>query len=138
MADPLVGQVDDKLQELDRKIKEFFGKVNEVLSWVPETFAHLIEPIQRGMAVVGQKIQEFWDRVQQAWNQPGNSAILSLDPPVLFIGDLERLVPSARSIVPAQEGISPSYGRTVTQNHRWIEAKDQRGDVGERGRQSHR
>ncbi|PKW14980.1 hypothetical protein [Saccharopolyspora spinosa] len=78
VADPLVGQVDDKLQELNQRIKEFFDKVNEVLTWVPEAFAHLIEPIQRGMEVVKQKIQEFWAKIQQAWNQPGNSAGLRL------------------------------------------------------------
>ncbi|MER6993216.1 hypothetical protein ABT337_28860 [Saccharopolyspora hirsuta] len=78
VADPLVGQVDEKLQEVNQKIKEFYDKVNEVLAWVPEAFAHLIEPIQRGLELVKQKNQEFWDRIQQAWNQPGNSTVLRI------------------------------------------------------------
>ncbi|MGP4019342.1 hypothetical protein [Saccharopolyspora sp. 5N708] len=76
VADPLVEQVNGKLQELDQKIQEFFDQINGVLSWVPEAFAHLIEPIQRGMEVVNQKVQEFWDRVQQWRQQPGDATVL--------------------------------------------------------------
>ncbi|MGH3992324.1 MAG: hypothetical protein ACRDSN_07630, partial [Pseudonocardiaceae bacterium] len=36
-------------------------------------FSHLIEPIVQGMEQLAQKMQEFWDRVNQLREQPGNS-----------------------------------------------------------------
>jgi len=73
MTNPLVQQAGDKANELEEKIKEFFDAVNDVLSWVPDFLSDLIEPIQRGIDALNQKIQEFWDRVNLIREQPGDS-----------------------------------------------------------------
>jgi hypothetical protein len=72
-VNPLVRQADEKTKDIDSKIKDFFDKVNDVLSWVPGFLSHLIEPIKQGLDQLRQKLQEFWDRVNQLFEQPGNS-----------------------------------------------------------------
>jgi hypothetical protein len=70
---PLVREAYDKVQDIERKVQEFFDKVNDVLSWVPWFLNHLIEPIRAGLEALNGKLREFWDRVNQLWEQPGNS-----------------------------------------------------------------
>lgn len=58
-------QAGEKANEIERKIQEFFNKANDILGWVPEPFSHLIEPIERGLQNINQKMQEFWDKVKR-------------------------------------------------------------------------
>lgn len=72
-VNPLVREAEGKTEEIDRKVREFFEKVNGLLDWVPGALTQLIEPIQRGLQQLQQKLAEFWDRVNQLFEQPGNS-----------------------------------------------------------------
>ncbi|XVV00335.1 hypothetical protein ACQPW3_23125 [Actinosynnema sp. CA-248983] len=40
---------------------------------MPEPLRYAIEPARLGMQVLGEKVREFWDRVNQLWDQPGDS-----------------------------------------------------------------
>lgn len=73
MANPMVQQAGEKAHELEQKIQEFFDKVNDVLSWVPGFLSHLIDPIVEGMEALRQKIEDFWQRLEKVWNEPGDS-----------------------------------------------------------------
>ena len=72
MTSPIVQQAGDKSRELEQKVQEFFAKVNDVLDWVPSIFSDLIEPIKKGLEALRQKVKEFWDRVNQLFQQPGS------------------------------------------------------------------
>ncbi|HEY2765879.1 MAG TPA: hypothetical protein VGJ13_18010 [Pseudonocardiaceae bacterium] len=72
MANPMAQQLDDKARELDQRIQDFFAKVNDVLSWVPGFLSDLIEPIIQGMDALRQKVEEFWQRLERIWNEPGD------------------------------------------------------------------
>ncbi|SDC27378.1 hypothetical protein [Actinokineospora iranica] len=69
----IVQETSDKAREIELKSNEFWDAVNDVLSWVPEPLRWIIEPIRVGMAELGQKMREFWDRVKQLFEQPGNA-----------------------------------------------------------------
>ncbi|GAA4858656.1 hypothetical protein GCM10025787_49010 [Saccharopolyspora rosea] len=76
MADPLVGQVNDKLRQTEQKVQEFFNTVNDVLSWIPDGFAQLTEADQQGLNALAEKIKEFWKGIRLIWEQPGDSTAL--------------------------------------------------------------
>ncbi|MQA64096.1 MAG: hypothetical protein GEU86_22170 [Actinophytocola sp.] len=63
MTSAVIDEAVEKADEIERKIQEFFDKVNDALSWVPWPFDDLIEPIERGMEQLRQKMGEFWDRL---------------------------------------------------------------------------
>jgi ABC-type multidrug transport system fused ATPase/permease subunit len=69
---PLIDQAIDKLKEIDDKVRELFDKVNEVMSWVPSILSNLIEPVQRVMNQLNQKINEFWDVCEKFSTERGN------------------------------------------------------------------
>ncbi|MGW5648703.1 hypothetical protein ACWEV3_26750 [Saccharopolyspora sp. NPDC003752] len=73
MTNTLVAQASDKSNDLNEKIQDFFNKVNDLMSWVPDFLSYLIEPIKQGMQALAQKVQEFWDRITQLFEQPGDS-----------------------------------------------------------------
>lgn len=70
---PLVQQANQKSREIDENIRKFFDQVNNVMSWVPTPLDYLIDPIRKGMELLAEKAREFWDRVNQIWDQPGDS-----------------------------------------------------------------
>jgi hypothetical protein len=76
MTSPAIQQENDKFHELEKKIQEFFDEVNDVLSWVPGFLSDLIKPIEDGLAMLRQKVKEFWGRANQLIAQPGNPARL--------------------------------------------------------------
>lgn len=77
MTNPAIQLADSKFHELEQKIQEFFNKVNDVLNWARDFISDdLIKRIQQGLAELGEKIKQFWDRVNQLFDQPGNSTRL--------------------------------------------------------------
>lgn len=70
---PLVQEAHQQTQKIDQESKRFFEQVNSVMSWVPAPLEHLVDPILRNMALLDKKLGEFWDRVNQLWDQPGDS-----------------------------------------------------------------
>lgn len=69
----IVQEASDEAREIELRSDEFWAAVDEVLSWVPGPLGPLIEPIRAGMAELGRKMQEFWDRVGKLFEQPGNA-----------------------------------------------------------------
>jgi len=72
MANPLIQQCEDKSREVEKEIQRLFDQVNRVLSHVPGVLEYLIRPIVDGMEALGKSVQEFWDRVNKVWDQPGD------------------------------------------------------------------
>lgn len=70
---PLVQEAHQQTQKIDQESKRFFEQVNSVMSWVPAPLEYLIDPIIRNMELLDRKLREFWDRVNQLWDQPGDS-----------------------------------------------------------------
>ncbi|MPY96752.1 MAG: hypothetical protein GEU97_01915 [Actinophytocola sp.] len=67
--------VDEALQkvtELDAKIKELFDKVNSTLEWVPGLLEHLVQPIIDGMNWLAGEIRDFFAKLDEYINNPGN------------------------------------------------------------------
>jgi len=73
VANPLVVQAKEKVDDVDRNIKRFFDVVNSTLSWVPAPLQWVIDKVEEGMRWLNQKIVEFWERVNQLFEQPGDS-----------------------------------------------------------------
>jgi uncharacterized protein YukE len=73
VTNPLVVQAKSKADEVDRNLRRFFEVVNATLSWVPGPLKWIIEKVEEGFRVVNVKIAEFWDRVNQLFDQPGDS-----------------------------------------------------------------
>ncbi|WP_394613002.1 hypothetical protein JNUCC0626_23905 [Lentzea sp. JNUCC 0626] len=73
MTNPLVVQAKGKADDVDRAIRRFFDVVNTTLSWVPAPLKWVIERVEDGIRIVNVKIAEFWDRVNQLFEQPGDS-----------------------------------------------------------------
>ncbi|MFI9011839.1 hypothetical protein ACIGNX_31835 [Actinosynnema sp. NPDC053489] len=69
---PLVQEAHQRTQRIDQESKRFFEQVNSVMSWVPAPLEYLIDPIIRNMELLDRKLREFWDRVNQLWDQPGD------------------------------------------------------------------
>ncbi|MFD4643237.1 hypothetical protein ACFWN2_38430 [Lentzea sp. NPDC058436] len=73
MTNPLVVQAKGNADEIDRAIRRFFDVINSTLSWVPAPLKWVIEKVQDGIRVVNVRIAEFWERVNQLFEQPGDS-----------------------------------------------------------------
>ncbi|CAM01164.1 hypothetical protein A8924_2251 [Saccharopolyspora erythraea NRRL 2338] len=73
MANALVQQAADRSQEIERAVDDFWEVVDELLSRVPDFLSYLVEPIQRGMEALARLLQDFWDRTNQLFEQPGDS-----------------------------------------------------------------
>jgi hypothetical protein len=73
VTNPLVVQAKEKVDDVDRNIKRFFDVVNSTLSWVPAPLQWVIDKVEEGMRWLNQKIVEFWERVNQLFEQPGDS-----------------------------------------------------------------
>lgn len=73
MTNPLVVQAKSKADDVDRNIKRFFDVVNSTLSWVPGPLRWVIEKVEDAIRWCNVKIAEFWDRVNQLFEQPGDS-----------------------------------------------------------------
>jgi hypothetical protein len=70
---PLVREAHQQTRKIDQESRRFFEQVDSVMSWVPAPLEHLVDPIVRNMALLGEKLREFWERVNQLWDQPGDS-----------------------------------------------------------------
>jgi uncharacterized protein YukE len=70
---PLVQEAHQQTRKIDQESRRFFEQVNSVMSWVPAPLEYLIDPIVRNMELLDRKLREFWDRVNQLWDQPGDS-----------------------------------------------------------------
>ncbi|MEU4768872.1 hypothetical protein AB0H12_37065 [Actinosynnema sp. NPDC023794] len=70
---PLVQEAHRQTGRIDEESRRFFEQVNSVMSWVPAPLEYLVDPIVRNMALLDKKLREFWDRVNQLWDQPGDS-----------------------------------------------------------------
>lgn len=70
---PLVQEAHQQTQRIDQETRAFFEQVNRVMSWVPAPLEHLVDPILRNLALLDKKLREFWDRVNQLWDQQGDS-----------------------------------------------------------------
>jgi hypothetical protein len=73
VTNPLVVQAKEKVEDVDRNIKRFFDVVNATLSWVPAPLQWVIDRVQDGIRWLNEKISEFWSRVNQLFDQPGDS-----------------------------------------------------------------
>jgi len=72
-GNPLVMEARSKADEVDRDLRRFFETVNRTLSWVPAPLKWVIERVEDLFRTVNVKIAEFWDRVNQLFEQPGDS-----------------------------------------------------------------
>jgi hypothetical protein len=72
-SNPLVVQARSKADDVDRNLRRFFETVNRTLSWVPAPLKWVIERVEDLFRTVNVKIAEFWDRVTQLFEQPGDS-----------------------------------------------------------------
>lgn len=70
---PLVQEAHQQTRKIDQETRAFFEQVNRVMSWVPAPLEYLVDPILRNLALLDKKLREFWDRVNQLWDQPGDS-----------------------------------------------------------------
>ncbi|MFD1146339.1 hypothetical protein [Saccharothrix hoggarensis] len=70
---PLVREAHRQTERIDQETRKFFEQVNSVMSWVPAPLEHLVDPILRNLALLDRKLREFWDRVNQLLEQPGDS-----------------------------------------------------------------
>lgn len=73
MTNPLVAQAKEKVEDVDRNVKRFFDVVNATLSWVPAPLEWVIDKVRDGIAWLDEKLSEFWARVGQLFDQPGDS-----------------------------------------------------------------
>ncbi|RKT54119.1 hypothetical protein [Saccharothrix australiensis] len=72
-GNPLVVEARGKADEVDRHLRRFFETVDRTLSWVPAPLKWVIEQVEELFRTVNVRIAEFWDRVNQLFEQPGDS-----------------------------------------------------------------
>ncbi|MCE6999837.1 hypothetical protein LZG04_34240 [Saccharothrix sp. S26] len=70
---PLVQKAHQQTRKIDEESRRFFEQVNSVMSWVPAPLDYLVDPIVRNLALLDGRLREFQDRVNQLWDQRGDS-----------------------------------------------------------------
>lgn len=75
-ADASIQKASEKINEASDLVQKLYDGVNQLLSWVPDAFAHLIEPIKKGMEEFGKFHAKIFDEIKQFLTERGSPSRL--------------------------------------------------------------
>lgn len=75
--DSFQGLVDDIIMVIEQKTNDLFNGINDVLSWVPWPLSDLISGIEDDVKNFEQKMQEFWDQMNEFLHERGSATALT-------------------------------------------------------------